>query len=276
MGRGIEFPAILYLNPFACKTPPARLLPGKRIMTSYHIAQNGAPAGVFTEAEIQSGLQSGRFSPNDLLWSEGMSEWLPVATRFSVAPAAPSTPPVATPYPSPQSGPSPTANPYAPSASVIAMEMPPLRLASLGSRVAAILLDSLVFGLATIPVGIGLSILPDSPDPTSPAAEPATIFMAVGALLFLVVIAINLYLLAARGQTLGKKWMHIRIASHPNGGNPGLVRTLLLRGFVNGLLSNLTSGIYGLVDFCFVFREDRRCLHDLLAGTVVLAGDPES
>jgi uncharacterized RDD family membrane protein YckC len=245
-------------------------------MPSYHIAQNGAPAGIFTEAEIQSGLQSGRFSPNDLLWSEGMSEWLPVATRFSVAPAPPSTPPAANPYPSAQPIPGPTVNPYAPSASVIAMEMPPLRLASLGSRVAAVLLDSLVLGVATIPVGIGLAIIPDVPDPTSTAQEPANILMVVGILLFLGVIAIDLYLLAARGQTLGKKWMHIRIASHPDGGNPGLVKTLLLRGFVNGVLSNLTSGIYGLVDFCFVFREDRRCLHDLLAGTVVVAGDPES
>lgn len=204
MGRGIEFPAILYLNPFACKTPPARLIPGNRIMPSYHIAQNGAPAGIFTEAEIQSGLQSGRFSPNDLLWSEGMSEWLPVATRFSVAPAPPSTPPVANPYPSAQPIPGPTVNPYAPSASVIAMEMPPLRLASLGSRVAAALLDSLVLFVATIPVGIGLAIIPDVPDATSTGQEPSIILMVVGALLSLGVIAIDLYLLAARGQTLGK------------------------------------------------------------------------
>lgn len=36
----------------------------------------------------------------------------------------------------------------------------------------------------------------------------------------------------------------------------------------------LESNPYALVDICFIFREDRRCLHDLLAGTRVVQGQP--
>ena len=33
---------------------------------------------------------------------------------------------------------------------------------------------------------------------------------------------------------------------------------------------------YRLVDILFIFREDRRCLHDLIAGTQVVVGDGAS
>jgi uncharacterized RDD family membrane protein YckC len=50
------------------------------------------------------------------------------------------------------------------------------------------------------------------------------------------------------------------------------VTNVLLRGVVNGLLSIIP--LYGLVDALFIFREDKRCLHDLIAGTIVVRGNP--
>jgi uncharacterized RDD family membrane protein YckC len=40
------------------------------------------------------------------------------------------------------------------------------------------------------------------------------------------------------------------------------------------IVLNLFTAVLGfvflLVDFCFIFREDGRCLHDLMAGTKVV------
>jgi uncharacterized RDD family membrane protein YckC len=83
----------------------------------------------------------------------------------------------------------------------------------------------------------------------------------------------NIYLLATRGQTLGKQWMKIRIVTNPQGENPGFVKAFLLRGLVNCLIGNFVP-LYGIVDVCFIFREDRRCLHDLIAETIVVGGEP--
>jgi uncharacterized RDD family membrane protein YckC len=67
--------------------------------------------------------------------------------------------------------------------------------------------------------------------------------------------------------------MHIRIVTYPSGENPGFVKAALVRGFVNALIANFVP-FYALVDACFIFREDRRCLHDLIAETTVVGGDP--
>jgi hypothetical protein len=31
---------------------------------------------------------------------------------------------------------------------------------------------------------------------------------------------------------------------------------------------------YGIIDPCLIFREDNRCVHDLLADTTVIDGQP--
>ena len=54
--------------------------------------------------------------------------------------------------------------------------------------------------------------------------------------------------------------------------NPGFVKVILLRIFVNGLIGMvpIVGFFYSLVDIVFIFREDQRCLHDLIAGTKVV------
>jgi uncharacterized RDD family membrane protein YckC len=94
--------------------------------------------------------------------------------------------------------------------------------------------------------------------------------------LFLALLIYSLILLATRGQTLGKKILGIRIGTFPDGHNPGGVKTILLRIFVNGLITAipLVGSAYSLIDICFIFRQDRRCIHDLIAGTQVIKGQP--
>ncbi len=249
---------------------------GTTHMQSYHIARNGQQVGVFPESEIEAGLASGQFFPSDLYWGDGMAEWQPVSSKFRSAAPVPAEPPSVAPLPAPE--PAAVLNPYATPGSLIAKLSlaPEFKLASLGARLSASLLDSLVFFLALVPALIGAALMGEATGPDGNLEEfPAA---AGGAILVTVILCIgliiyNIILLSKHGQTLGKKWMHIRIVSYPAGENPGFVKAALVRGFVNGLIGQFVP-FYAIVDACFIFREDRRCLHDLMAETTVIGGDP--
>ncbi len=43
--------------------------------TSWHIAENGAPVGPFTGAQLAQAIASGRVTRDSLVWSPGMTEW---------------------------------------------------------------------------------------------------------------------------------------------------------------------------------------------------------
>lgn len=47
---------------------------------------------------------------------------------------------------------------------------------------------------------------------------------------------------------------------------------VLLRLMLNTLLAFIPG--YALVDILFIFRKDRRCIHDFIAGTHVVKTDP--
>jgi hypothetical protein len=56
-------------------------------MTTIYIARGQNQLGKFSPQEVADGLQSGRFLPSDLAWSEGMSSWVKLAD-FSGLPRA--------------------------------------------------------------------------------------------------------------------------------------------------------------------------------------------
>lgn len=91
-----------------------------------------------------------------------------------------------------------------------------------------------------------------------------------GALLLWIVVftVIQLAYLTTRGQTLGKMICKVKVVMFADGKNGGFVPNVLLRTIVNGLIGMVP--FYGIVDIFFIFREDRRCIHDLIAGTVVV------
>lgn len=147
-----------------------------------------------------------------------------------------------------------------------------LPLASRWLRLGAYLLDSIIGFLFVAPgfvvmVMAGIFTTPDQPNPALLIAG-----FAIAGTGVLVLLGIQIYLLVTRGQTLGKKFLSIRIVNFDDEGNPGFVKVFLLRIFVNGLIGAVPFvGIaYTLVDCCFIFREDQRCVHDLIAGTKVV------
>jgi uncharacterized RDD family membrane protein YckC len=100
--------------------------------------------------------------------------------------------------------------------------------------------------------------------------EPVLVLCALAAL---GVAIAQIVLLARRGQTIGKLLLGVRIVRKSTGENGGFVVNVLLRSVLNALLN--MNPFYFLVDSCLIFREDRRCLHDLIADTVVVdAAEP--
>lgn len=72
------------------------------------------------------------------------------------------------------------------------------------------------------------------------------------------------------GYTLGKRICGIRIRKVDTGEPPTII-TMLLRVIVGGIVYGLTLGIGVIVSIAMIAaREDKRCLHDFIAGTEVV------
>jgi uncharacterized RDD family membrane protein YckC len=81
----------------------------------------------------------------------------------------------------------------------------------------------------------------------------------------------NLVLLYSNGQSLGKKIVGTKVVM-ADGSRAPLWRILLLRWLPLAIVAviPLVNLVLAIVDACFIFGAERRCLHDLIAGTIVV------
>ena len=169
-------------------------------------------------------------------------------------------------------------NPYsAPAANLESPVFAPvatdLQVAGPGTRLAAVLLDGLLFAPLAIVVALsGITARASSGTGRDPIYAGA---MALIGLYVLLLAGYQIYLLSTRGQTLGKRWMKVRIVKL-DGSAPGFVHAVLLRSVVSGLprVIPVVGSIFSLIDALFIFRQDRRCIHDMIASTRVVASGP--
>ncbi|WP_195573018.1 RDD family protein [Paenibacillus sp. 1001270B_150601_E10] len=71
------------------------------------------------------------------------------------------------------------------------------------------------------------------------------------------------------GYTIGKKICNIRIQKLD--GSPPTLGTMFLRNIVSGLIYGITFGMAALISaFMVGLREDKRAIHDFIAGTEVV------
>jgi len=77
------------------------------------------------------------------------------------------------------------------------------------------------------------------------------------------------WLLAVAGQTLGKRLLKLRVVDKDSGEGAGFKRVVLLRLLLQEALRGVP--LYPIVDGLFILRKDRRCLHDWMARTRVVA-----
>lgn len=76
------------------------------------------------------------------------------------------------------------------------------------------------------------------------------------------------------GTTPGHKLLHQTIIDEktfqPLSWNRMAMRELLFKGFLGGMLSSLTYGLFYLADGLFIFREDRKAIHDIMSRSLVI------
>lgn len=149
---------------------------------------------------------------------------------------------------------------------------------SLWRRVLALTIDALVVPLVSFMVML-----------VSGAMEHAQAYAGIQPLLRPVLLGIVGYLLvngwwlASSGQTLGKKILGLKIVQTNNTHKPPLWKLICIRGpffvLVYAPLAVLTLGwslagvgiaAAAVINLIPALGKDRRCLHDLLAGTVVV------
>jgi uncharacterized RDD family membrane protein YckC len=155
-------------------------------------------------------------------------------------------------------------------------------LADRGLRFGAYLLDYLLGVVCALP---GLLLLGPTflravlaasrgQEPDFSQLEAGSMLMGLGLLgLFsLGLLAVQIWLLTTRGQTIAKRLLGIRIVRCPDDAPAGFVHAWLLRNLVPGIIQLVPwfGLVFFLVDACFIFRDDRRCIHDLIAGTRVV------
>lgn len=148
-----------------------------------------------------------------------------------------------------------------------------LPLASRGSRLAAAVVDIAL--LLVVVLFVFLEVMIPWMDDMRVFKDPDYEFFGwlfssaqINGLLFsLPILAIQWYLLTVRGQSLGKILMDIKIVK-TSGEEGGFISNALIRDILNRLMG--VFGPYLVVDILFIFRSDRRCIHDLIAGTKVV------
>lgn len=174
-------------------------------------------------------------------------------------------------------------NPYAPPTAGAAFNAPDGRyygeqiLAERLTRLGAILLDGLLMLLAVTP-GIVVATLAFVSSAASrharrPTFEPGDFAVAglLAAVLMLPLYGYQWYLISKTGQTLGKRWTGIKIVKL-DGLPVDFVSGVIMRNWIVGLMGAIpyVGSCVGLVDALMIFGDERRCLHDLIAGTKVI------
>lgn len=143
----------------------------------------------------------------------------------------------------------------------------PLPLSSRGRRLAAHLLDTAVIvGVALVCVVLGFVFANLATDKGGDAFISAVM---LGVLLGLVGgAAIQLVHQLAYGRSVGKRLLGLRVV-RVDGSRVEPWRVIVLRNLVVQVAGQL-CGLIPLIDALFIFGADQRCLHDLLADTVVI------
>ena len=157
-------------------------------------------------------------------------------------------------------------NPYQAPAAVVA-ETDDERLATRGERFLGALVDTIILVAVMVPLMFVGGYMAAA---SRGEANIGLVLMwsAVGFVVFVLVQGLPL---SQRGQTWGKKVVGTRIVSL-DGSQPAL-GTLLLKRYLPINAANaipVVGTILGLVNVLLIFRQDRRCGHDLIAGTKVV------
>jgi uncharacterized RDD family membrane protein YckC len=159
-------------------------------------------------------------------------------------------------------------NPYKSPQAELTHEATGLPLAARGSRFGAALIDGLILLCVTIPISYLLGVYDGLMEGVQPGFGQQALGSLVGIVVFL---AINGHFLKNYGQTVGKRVLKLAIVDL-QGNKPEWITMYLKRYLLWGLVAYIPiiGGLILLANYLFIFRADRRCLHDLTASTRVV------
>jgi uncharacterized RDD family membrane protein YckC len=140
------------------------------------------------------------------------------------------------------------------------------RKAGRGVRLGAAMIDGAIIGVIAMVAAIFVGFSREAM-----AGKSGLLGGLVAVVLVLAWIIINIVLLARHGQTLGKRALGIAIV-RSDGSACELWRILVLRIFAVRAIGvvPMVGPLFSLVDVLLIFGEERRCVHDYMADTVVV------
>ncbi len=244
------------------------------------IGGDGREYGPVTADQIRVWMKAGRANLDTKARADGSAEWRRLGEFEDFAPPAAQPPPLDA---APAAGVPPP--PPAP-----ANDRP---RADRGARLMARIIDWALEFVCAIPGGIVIGTeLPElfriivdasqGQEPDFSQLNGARIALGVGLILLLslALLAVQIWMLSVRGQTIGKRLLGIRVVK-ADGSPCGFVNGWLMRellitaiGFACSMIPFvgplLFRPAFHLVDWCLIFRDDERCLHDQIAATKVV------
>lgn len=145
------------------------------------------------------------------------------------------------------------------------------RKASRGKRLGAALLDGLVGAPGAGLFAWAFVMRYNAALQNFPVPQTSNMLFFLGGLLLLGVCVINCVMLHRSGQTIGKRALDIAVV-RSDGSPISLLRYIFLRVVPMWLLGMvpLVGRFVGLIDPLLIFGKERRCLHDLIADTIVV------
>lgn len=160
-------------------------------------------------------------------------------------------------------------NPYdAPNATVADIHDQQVQLAGRGMRLVAAIIDTVLMLVILVPAMFAGGYISSIMSGVEPSFLNQIQWGLIGFIIFLVVQGFPLY---SSGQTWGKKALGLKIVDL-QGNKPEFGKLIGLRyltTWVIGLVPVLGT-IYQFVNVLFIFANDRRCIHDKIAGTRVV------
>ena len=138
-----------------------------------------------------------------------------------------------------------------------------------GTRLAAAIVDSIIFG-AMVYAPLMFAMISGSAKAESGTANTDTTLVLAAGLTFVGFVVwcwLTISRMKANGQSIAKKFLHIKVV-RTDGSPVSLGRLIGLRNIVTMLISFIP--LYSILDMLFIFGESRRCLHDKLADTIVV------
>ena len=235
------------------------------------IGGDGKEYGPVTADQIRAWIAAGRANLDTKARAVGAEEWRRLGDYAEFSAGSPPPPPVVAPAGTPIYS--------SPTATAIVGDT---ELAGRGTRLGAAIIDRLLSTVVALP-GIAVmgpafmqlvlaAMRGEEPDLEMISAGSFILGALLAGLGWLILLVVQIWMISTRGQSIGKRLLGIRIVKFADHSNPGFLHAWLLRNFVPGLISIVPyiGFLFVLVDLCFIFGDQRRCVHDHIAGTKVV------